>query len=352
MMYSAGLFALSVVSRINAVYAAACTPAQLAAPDNRVFRITGGGGSYAPGTNQIVSWDWPTGSAVTQISNLRICQGATCQNAASVSGVPVNFIASQPDRSGAIPVTLPNSLAAGAYVFRLNLLTSVGTTTCWVDQAFTVIPGNIVNECNIGDSRCVGTTGRQVCINGANGRVYGPTQQCSVPQTCTQAGNVATCSLGTPSSCSTFGKYQCFGDSYRVCQYNAASQLVYSEPFSCGSGNTCQQNGNSFFCVSKSTNNQCQIGERQCASSAQFRECTFNSNGNIFGPAQNCPPGTSCTGAGFCTSGTPGSCTSGFMKCASSTTFQQCVNGAFGPAQSCGAGTTCKVFATNYIICS
>src|SRR6478609_3474405 len=115
-MFTTTIFAL-VVSTIHFANAAipVCTAAQLKGKFAS-FRLPGGGGTYNAGTNQIVSWSWPTGSHITSIKAVNICQGSNCVPPISVSGIPVSFTSNQPDRGGAIPVQLPYSISSGSYV--------------------------------------------------------------------------------------------------------------------------------------------------------------------------------------------------------------------------------------------
>jgi len=69
---------LVVTLAATSVNAAACTAAQLSAPDGRLFKFVGGGpGPYFTGTNQIASYDRPAGSNVASINELDIVGPAT-----------------------------------------------------------------------------------------------------------------------------------------------------------------------------------------------------------------------------------------------------------------------------------
>src|SRR5438045_3663533 len=73
--------------------AAACSAAQLKGNFNK-FRVTGGMGVYDPGSNQIVSFDHPTGSPVTGLTGVTVVPGSVdspVYNPTINSGVPASF---------------------------------------------------------------------------------------------------------------------------------------------------------------------------------------------------------------------------------------------------------------------
>lgn len=340
-------FTLFLSSAIGTALAATCSAAQLKGTFSS-FSLPGGGGSYQQGTNQVVSWNWATGAPVTQIKSV-VIHGATDIPLASVTGIPVNFVSTQPDQAGAIFVTLPNPLAPGSYTFRVTLVS--GGVECTIDSAvFIVIPGNNINECNIGDSRCVnGNSGFQICVDTPTGRKWGTTENCPAGQSCRQTGNQAQCTLGNvnPRTCTVPGRYSCDGDGFRICTVS----LLLTDLQSCGTGNTCVPNGDSILCVPKG-GDECVLGDRQCLGPASFRECVRDPATGFtrWSGEQPCARNNLCSGNGICAPPTT-DCTSGHQKCTGTTTFQTCVNKQFGPDQSCGTGTVCRSYLNDYIIC-
>jgi len=216
-----------------------CTAAQLKGTWSS-FSLPGGGGTYYAGTNQVVSWNWATGSKVTAIKSVSICQGANCFSPLSTTGIPVTFTASQPDQAGGINVQLPYTMQSGSSVFRVNLTS--GGKDCTIDSAsFTAIGGNVNgNECAFGDSLCYQGNLIVPCIEQGAGTLpniwgYGHASQC--PGTCIQNGNKATCVFG--------------------------------------GGNP---------------GGPCASGTMKCTSTTSFSTCNFGA----YGPSQNCPGGTTC----------------------------------------------------------
>lgn len=328
--------------------AAACTQSQLQGQFGK-FRVTGGGGNYAPGSNQVVSYDHPTGSSVTSLTGISILPNnanSPVYNVLINSGSPATFSQSS-NNGGSVDLNLPSGFPVGSYVFRLSLGTTTGT--CTLDSPVFTSTGQSSNQCTIGQSECNGLTTFRNCVTSPSGNVFGgPNISCNGGTSCVQSGSTAVCTFQT-GSC-TLDQYRCSGSGFQQCQATAnGNQYGVVQP--CGTGTTCQQTGNTIQC----NRLQCTAGQRRCSSTSQFQVCNGS---NVFGAAQNCPAGTGCTGAGLCTSGSgSGSCpTLGYMNCASSTTWQQCTQGANGNVltspQTCPPGTTCQTYQTNYILCN
>lgn len=242
------IFIIGIISTINVVHAASCTAEQLQGISGS-FNLPGGGGNYDPGSSQVVSYSWRNGCSITNIHSVQICQGSACENTGGVlSNLPVAFTSSQPDTGGGIEVKLPVPLSTGSYVFRLALHSSIGNVDCTVDSVGFFVNPVQPNQCTNGESKCVSSTERQSCVTVVGGNVWGPTTSCVVPQICNQNGNIATCSLNTPSSCTVYGKYECMGDSYHICNYVSVNVLQWTEDIPCGVGYTCSPNGDSIQC--------------------------------------------------------------------------------------------------------
>lgn len=330
------------------VHAAACTAAQLRGQFNS-FRITGGGGTFFAGTEQVVSFDHPTGSPVNGISAITIVpSGANSPvfNPTVVSGVPVTFPnINASDFAGSIDLFLPNNLPAGAFVYRLNL-TILNNGTCTLDSIPFTSLGSQSQQCTFGTSQCQSTT---TFVNCTRSGTFGPSQTCPAGTSCQQTGTQAICTSGVPTQC-TVGTYQCSGTGYKIC-FQGITGPTFTDVLPCGPGTSCVQIGNSISCAANAgPANECTVG--RCVSTSQFQSCIVGPLGNnVFSTVQTCPAGTSCTGNGICTSGTGNTCTSGNMRCTGASTFQQCNQGTFGVNQSCPTGTTCAPFMNNFIIC-
>lgn len=290
------------------------------------FRITGGGGTYSAGSQQVVSYDYPPGSPVKSINIIKIVSGSNFFNPTVLSGIPVAFPVNSPDLACSINLVIPNNITSGQYVFRLFLSTS---------SVFTAVASQ-QNQCQIGTSQCNGVNTFQNCVSTNNENTYGQTNTCSAGQSCTQSGKTAVCSF-SQGSCQ-LGSFRCFGTGYQQCvQTNSGNK--YTSVQQCAAGTQCQQSGNSIACVAA----VCSVHANNHKVETTFQDL-------------NCPVGTVCTGNGQCTFQSQNSCNLGYMKCASSTTWQQCQqtssSSAFGPAQQCSPGTTCQSYQNNYIICS
>ena len=242
MLNKVALILFAVCSTISTAYGAACTAAQLKGTFGS-FRLPGGGGAYASGTSQVVSWSWPTGSPVTQIQSVLI-RGSSNIALASVSGIPVNFISTQADQGGGINVVLPNPLAPGAYVFRVTLVS--GGVQCTIDSAqFSVVSGNVINECNLNDSRCANNNAaRQTCQNTPNGRRFSAPVNCPAGTACVQTGSTAQCTSSVPSGCNSadYGKFSCTpgNTGIRQCDRNANGGFSFVKIGDCPTGTTCK----------------------------------------------------------------------------------------------------------------
>lgn len=339
------------------IHGIACTPDQLKGDFNS-FRTTGGGGTYAPGSNQIVSYDHPTGSPVTGITGvIVVSSGGTPYSPFINSGIPATFVVNGPDIGGSINLRLPTNLPAGSFVYRLALTTTTGS--CTLDSIpFTSTGSTVINQCSIGQSQCVSDKTFQNCISTPNGNIFGGALQiCGGATTCRQIGSVAVCSLGNPSTC-TLGSFRCVGSGFQQC-YQAAGGNTWTATLSCATGTKCQLQGNSIICSpSGIPSNQCIANSRRCVSSSQYQICELGPLGNyIWSSSTLCPAPTICTGSGACTLSTPNDCTPGYMTCVSGTTWKSCsenIGGRwqYGSAFECAPGTTCSTYLTNYIICS
>jgi len=346
-MKFASIFAIGLTTVPVGTFAAACTPAQLNNAGGVGFRFTGGGGTYFAGTNQVVSFDRPNGSPVSAVNGITVVpSGANTPvfNPTGVSGIPVAFASNAPDTAGSIGLTLPTNLPAGAFAFRLALTSTGGT--CTLDQIFTSLGSQTVNQCAIGDSKCLSTSTFANCVTSPNGNVFGTSQTCGAGTSCVQTGNKAICTSGGPITCGTPGQYSCSGTGFRICGANGQFTAVLP----CQPGTHCITTASGVACaLNTAPVDECSAG--RCISPSTFQACITGPLGNkVFGPTQTCGAGTSCTGAGFCTSSVPVQCTSGTMRCIGATTFETCVNGTFGFARNCAGGTTCAANG-DFIVC-
>ena len=339
--------------------AAACSAAQLQGDFNK-FRVTGGMGVYDPGSNQVVSFDHPTGSPVTGLTGVTVVPSEAntpTYNPTINSGLPTPFSVNGPDSAGSVNLNLPVNLPTGQFRFRLALTTTTGA--CTLDSSiFTSTGDDPVNQCSIGQSQCTSTTTFVSCVATGSGNVFGGViQTCGAGTSCVQTGSVAVCSLGNPGTSCTLGNFRCIGSGFQQC-YQSASGNAWTDTQACATGTACQLNGNSISCLpGGGSSDVCVAGEKRCTSSANFQVCTTGPLGNlVWGDDQACSAGTSCTGSGVCSLGSPSDCTPGYMQCISSTTWRQCsadTDGgwSFGDSRDCPSGTTCGSYLGNYIIC-
>ncbi len=341
------------------IYGIACTSNQLKGDFNS-FRTTGGGGTYAPGSNQIVSYDHPTGSPVIGITGISVVAnpGGTLYLPVINSGVPVTFVVNGPDVGGSINLRLPTNLPSGSFMYRLSLTTTTGS--CTFDSIpFTSTGTSAINQCNIGQSQCVSSTSYQNCVSTPNGNIFGGILQiCTGATTCKQVGSLAVCSLGNPSTC-TLGNFRCSGSGFQQC-YQGANGPTWTTTLSCASGTQCQLQGNSIICIpSGKPADECTPNTKRCLSSSQYQTCLLGPLGNyVWGNNTSCAVPTVCTGNGTCSLSTPNDCTPGYMTCVSNTTWKSCSENVSGKWQYgsqvfyCAPGTKCTPYLTNYIICT
>lgn len=355
-MKSSFLLVISLAAGVKKVLGAACTPAQLQGTFGS-FRLTGGGGTYAAGTNQIVSYDDPAGTSLQSLTDIVIVGGGNTYSPTVLSGLPVDLSDTTTDTAGSISVLLPNNLPAGSFVFRVTAVTTTGT--CTVDSIpFTSTDGS-TNPCVSGQQACVTSTGFLTC--NANNQ-WGPLQQCGAGLSCTQTGSTIICTAGAPGPVCSLGNFRCDGTGFQQCfQGSNGPEWTATQP--CSAGTHCESfQGNSIICAADNSGgippDECSPGETICSGTSAFESCIQGPQGNlVFGAPTPCNPGTSCSN-GLCTSGIPGSCEPGFMQCTSATTFQECTfdpntgTNAYNVDFQCSPGTTCGSYQGNYILCS
>jgi hypothetical protein len=334
---------------VKDVLSSPCTSAQLQG-DYNSFRITGGGGSYGAGSNQIVSYDHPSGSPVTSVTGVSIVPtvGNQVYTPTVNTGIPATFTVSAPDSAGSINLNIPANLPSGSFEFQLALDTNTGS--CTLNSIPFTSTGGSGNQCVLGTSQCASSAGYLNCVSTANGNVYGGSLNvCTGGTSCTQSGSTAQCTLSNPNSC-TLGNFRCSGTGFQQC-YQSATGNSWTGDQACAQGTHCEQNGNSIVCTADAPT--CTVS--QCVSTSQFSVCSSG----VLQTAQDCPAGTSCTGNGVCTLGSVGgtTCTPGYMQCVTTTSWQQCQQTAsggwqWGDENQCSSRTTCSTYLENYIVCS
>ena len=354
------IFLILVANTAKFVSAVACTPSQLQGDFNS-FRTTGGGGHFNPGSNQIVSYDHPTGSPVTGLTSITIVPfgaNSPIYDPNINSGIPSPFSVNGPDVGGYVNLDLPSNLPAGSFVYRLALSTTSGS--CTLDSVpFTSTGDDIPSGCSIGQSQCKSSTTYVNCVSTPGGNVFGGVlQTCSPATSCVQSGSVAVCTFGNPGGTCTLGNFRCVGTGFQQC-FQSATGNDWTTTQACAVGTVCSLNGASITCAATdSQNGQCTLSSNRCVGTSEFQICEIGPLGNtVWSTSQGCSAGTVCTGSGQCTLGTGTGCTPGYMRCINSGTWEQCSitaegDWAFGVSQSCAPGTTCNSYLDNYIVCS
>jgi hypothetical protein len=341
------LLALILSLWVVYTHGAACTAEQLSSPDKRQFRITGGGGStYQTGTQQVVSFDRPTGNKVASVQILQIVQGGLVITPVQ-SGTPVGFAINAPDIGGSVQLTIPN-IAAGTWTYRL-LLGISGDGTCTLDsQPFQVVVASA--QCSTGSSQCISTEQYRTCNTGGQ---FDPPQTCGAGTSCVQAGSTAVCTAGSGGAPCIYGQYRCVDTkSFHICSYNSASVLAFGDTQPCGFGTRCQDiAGNSIQCVTDALVT-CNENDLRCnAVSTASEKCV----GGVWVADTTCDAGQVCNN-GICSlSSGGGSCTPGYQRCVPNG-YQVCTQKeqgwVWGDTQQCNAALACQSYLGNYIVCA
>lgn len=330
----------------------ACTSQQVAASGSSTFTITGGGGSFAAGSDQAIVWEKPPGTYLRRIlANVTIVDTTTSSTftPTDVTDVPVVFFANQTftDLTGAIGITLPTDLPAGDnFVFRVTIR-SLGAD-CYLDTSSFTIEAQTVS-CTPGAMTCTaGLSGFQQCI------------ETDTTATSFELGTVIPCAATTVCSQLTEGVISCSASSNQCtsgaaqCLNSTTTQICITDPnginmwtdVPCAASETC--NSSTGLCEA-STVPGCSIGENQCADATSTQQCVFDmtSNENIFSDPISCLPGVCDSTTGVCISGPVEVCTLGANQCVGTTATQSCIldvttnTNIWGSAVSCAGSTIC-----------
>ncbi len=255
---------LALVATEAAIATRNCTTSDLAGSYNN-FRFTGSLGTYAPGTNQVVSYDHPVDSPVTGVTDIHILaltNDTICDDNESdvedavspiiIAGLPALFTGETSDKSGSIELRLPVELPTGEYTFLLTITTS--TDKCHLhSDTFTSNGQAVIDTCNAGESRCLDTSNFVECVldtdSTTNGTFTGTTQTCSAGTSCLQNEGTALCTAGSsgpvvnpnPSGdCAIPGSMRCVNETTWEQCVQVGDQWAWSDDSqSCTPGTTC-----------------------------------------------------------------------------------------------------------------
>lgn len=336
-----------------------CTSDQLAG-DTESFSISGGGGVYEPGSTQEVSWVRPSGSPVRRIrANVTIIDTESNLEypPTNITNVPVNFPPAQNnnDLQGDIEVTLPANIPDGSdYVFRVTLRSK--GTLCYLDTANFTVQAETAN-CTPGAMVCTSDlTGFQQCVetDATNTTfAFGDPIDCAAFTSCSQVTN-STIACAPVDEC-TLGEHRCVEpDSSQVCVMNPLTDTtVWGDAVPCEDGFSC--NPETGVCEPDVVN-ECTLGETECVTETSNRVCLQGENGTVWSPPAECPPNNFCEQAtGLCTSTIPpgSDCVPNSQVCLSDTTYDMCIhneNGVWsmgGVTLNCPENTVCEHYQTN-----
>lgn len=192
-----------------------------------------------------------------------------------------------------------------------------------------------VDDCAVeGERICIDALRQQVCVNNQGCLRWSSAQACGAGQSCV-AGE------GCVSSCQEDcvpGEAICEGAGRRQCEAGPDGCLTYGAVEACPSGTVCD-NGQ---CASD-CGGSCVIGDRRCGVQGP-ETCIRSDPCPRWAPAQACPAGAQCVGAGECLAGdcTPGQVERGACDGACGTRSRTCDNsGQWGPWGACGGGGVC-----------
>lgn len=255
------LLAFAMASQVSARN---CTSADLAGAYNE-FRLTGGLGTYSPGTNQVVSYDHPKDSAISGLTGIDIVKsGEECEldtdsvsTPIVISGVPATFNDDDiGDKAGAIYLRLPVVLPAGEYKYRITLTTGSADTCYLHSECFTSDGLEVVDSCEAGESRCLDAVNFVECVVDtaeptSNGTFTSTVQSCGAGTSCIQDGVNALCTAGstgpvvnpnpvTPDACVVPGSMRCINETaWHQCIGGGDNWAWSTETQLCASGTTC-----------------------------------------------------------------------------------------------------------------
>ncbi len=265
-VFSTFLSAFAVIAGNHVVAAVRnCTSADLAGAYNS-FRLTGDLSTYAPGTNQVVSYDHPVDSPITGVEDIGIVSFINATTACDdgdtsgddilspivIAGIPASFAGDTSDKGGSIELRLPVELPAGDYTFLLTLTTN--TDSChFHSNNFTSNGQQVVDSCSVGESRCLDTSNFVGCVldtdSTTNGTFTGTIQSCDAGTSCTQSGSTALCTSGSTgpvtnpaagSGCVIPGSMRCVNETAWEQCVGAGDQWTWSvDPQLCAGGTTC-----------------------------------------------------------------------------------------------------------------
>lgn len=342
----------ALASLVATVQAEPCTQAQLAGNFNS-FRFTGGGGAYASGTQQVVSFDRPLGSPVVALTDLDVVAvvGGTSYEPTILSGIPAAYTPNGPDEGSSVSLVLPNTLGVGAYFYRATLTS--GQVFCTLDSVTFSIVGS-TPTCTDDTRRCESSSTFSICSN----EEWSAPQNCPAGTACTGAGLCTLQSGGGGNAC-TFGKYECVDEGlspeYTLCGYDTDGALKRI-PQSCPETTVCETANDSISCAVGASSGECSLTDRRCVGQSGFQTCIQGEDGGIWSEIQACGVGQTCN-AGVCGFQSPGGgddCVTGHMRCVEgdNTSFQQCDHGTWLAPQQCALGTLCESYMGSYVICN
>ena len=233
-----------VASSVLATDTRNCTEADLNGEFN-TFRLTDTLTTYAPGTDQILSYDHPADSPVNSINSVIIVTDTDCSKSvapAIQSELPVTFNDEDLDIGGAIHLQLPATLAAGGYRYVLDLTTDNGECLFHSDRFEST--GETPQGCVLGTSTCLNATALATCVADANATTTtytGPVQECGPGTTCTQSGSDAFCTSqsSSPTTCLP-GSMRCTNETAWQQCIGAGDGWFYGADQACAQGTACK----------------------------------------------------------------------------------------------------------------
>ena len=210
--------------------------------------------------------------------------------------------------------------------------------------------GSCTNTCIVGETDCLSESVVKSCVTQSDGcRGFGAPKRCARGEVCS-AGKCMADSGGSSNQCSSTcvlgAKPKCSGNAIETCaDHDNDGCLSYGAPQACGAGEVCSEGA----CMSPQCDQTpCELKAKTCEGD-QIRVCQEIAGCLVFGPAQDCAEGKTCSnGACVAQAGCEDECVAGEKLCSPSNGTRLCEDGdndecvEFVDKDTCASGQECR----------